>query len=459
MAKCTPSFENPLQLKQSLIDLMRTRGKTAQERLEREHGGIRGIVKQLHTSTGKGLIGLEDDLKRRADIFGANFIAIRAPQSFLRSLGLAFTDSVLIILIIGAVVSLLLGYYYPDVCEGKTKTKTAWMEGCGILGTVIVTIVISAFSDYFQDRNLYKMQEGLKNERKCFVVRSGNKKEICYKQVQVGDVCVVKIGSIIPADGVVVQNNDLVLDESSLSGPDAMRVFKSSEDPLIFAGTHVTEGSGRFVVLAVGENTQTAMASSEADIKGEENAIDPDDARQTLQGKLNKASAILGLTGIILGVVAMVIIMIRFSVQTYAIDKQEHDPSHWVEYVKAIIIGVVVIIIAEPEGLSLAVAVSLAHCIQQMHSSKIFVRNVDAVEMMGNVTTICCSKTGVLTELNTLSVRERVAEWVIGDRYYRGDPKLYRNEVASVLLDELCTAVALNTSYTSDVVPVSFNYN
>lgn len=430
---------------------METRGKTAADRLEREHGGVKGIAKRLHSSTRKGLLGIKDGLASRL-VFGQNFIPLKPPQSFWRSLIYSLTDSVLIILVLGAIAALVLGWYHPEICDGIEQTKTAWMEGCGIIGTVVVIILSSALSDFFRDHEFYKMQNRIEKSRTCTVIRSGKEVNLCCKDVRVGDLCLLKVGAIVPADGVLTQTNELVTNDSILNaGPS---VVKGDEDPLVFAGSYVREGSGRFLVTAVGQNTQAFRYRANASMPAV-SSEGPDNERTTLQGKLNKASAILGLIGIILGVLVAFIIILRFSIQTYSVDDESYDESHWIEFVQAIILGIVIIIIAEPEGLSLAVTITLTYCIDKMHASQILVRNVDVVEKMGNLTTICCGKTGVLTELSKMTVTEQVVECYMAEGRYSGHPRYYRDKLPPNLVKDLCDAISVNTSYSSNIT-VSF---
>ncbi|KAL9972964.1 hypothetical protein ACROYT_G019365 [Oculina patagonica] len=374
---------------------------------------------------------------------------LRPPQSFWRSLIYSLTDSVLIILVLGAIAALVLGWYHPEICNGIEQTKTAWMEGCGIIGTVVVIILSSALSDFFRDREFYKMQNRIENSRTCTVVRSGKEVTLCCKDIKVGDLCVLKVGAIVPADGVLTQSNELVTNDSILNA--GASVVKGDENPLVFAGSYVKEGSGRFLVTAVGKYTQAFKSNVRKPAVSSE--LDPDDERLTLQGKLNKASAILGLIGIILGILVAFIIMLRFSIQTYSVENKSYDESHWIEFVQAIIIGIVIIIIAEPEGLSLAVTITLSYCIDKMHASKILVRNVDVVEKMGNLSTICCGKTGVLTELSKMTVTEQVVECYMAEGSYSGHPRYYKDKLPTNLVKDLCDAISINTSYSSNITP------
>lgn len=445
---CAPDFSDE-RLHASLTSLMDTRGKQAVERLERELGGVQGLAKRLHSSTKKGVIGIKDGLASRAEVFGTNITSrtlVKPPQSFARSLCYSLTDAILLVLAVGAIVALVLGRSHPEICGGVEQTKTAWMEGCGILGTVVFIMLISAISDYFRDFELYLMQKRLEKSRVCTVVRSGKEENICFIDIKVGDLCVLKTGSIVPADGVLTQINEMITNETVINGGPSV-VKGEDEDPLVFRRSYVREGSGRFLVTAVGEDTQEYKRG--AHHSGPQPRQFDDSG--TLQGKLNKASAVLGLIGIILGVLVTVIIILRFIIQTYLVDNTAYRAAHWTEFVQAIVLGIVIIIIAEPEGLTLAVTMSLSYCIDKMHANNILVRNVDSVEKMGNLTTICCGKTGVLTELSKMNVKEQVVECYLAANVCRGNPRYYKDELPSSLVNELCDSISINTSYSSFV--------
>lgn len=444
---CAPDFSGD-GLRASLTSLMDTRGKQAVDRLERELEGVKGLAKLLHSSTKKGVIGIKDGLASRADVFGTNITSrtlVKPPQSFARSLCYSLTDAILLVLAVGAITALVLGWFHPEICGGVEQTKTAWMEGCGILGTVVFIMLISAISDYFRDYEFYLMQKRLEKSRVCTVVRSGKEENICFIDIKVGDLCVLKAGAIVPADGVLTQINEMITNETVINGGPSV-VKGEDDDPLVFRGSYVREGSGRFLVTAVGQDTQEYKKVAQSGPQTRQF-----DESGTLQGKLNKASAVLGLVGIILGVLVTAIIILRFSIQTYLVDNKSLDETHWIEFVQAIVLGIVIIIIAEPEGLTLAVTISLSYCIEKMHANNILVRNVDAVEKMGNLTTICCGKTGVLTELSKMNVKEQVAECYLAANVYRGNPRYYKDKLPSSLVNEICDSISINTSYSSFV--------
>ncbi len=103
------------------------------------------------------------------------------------------------------------------------------------------------------------MQSKIELDQKFNVVRDNIVKQIPIKDIVVGDICQIKYGDLLPADGVVVQSNDLRVDESSLTGESDLIKKHEVKDPFLLSGTHIMEGSGKMLVLAVGEHSQTGM--------------------------------------------------------------------------------------------------------------------------------------------------------------------------------------------------------
>ena len=448
-----PAFKYPAGYRDKLLDLTKLRGKAAVIHMEQELGGKTEIIHRLQSSSKKGLVGLRDGLEYRKQVFGRNEILLRRARSFFYFLGFKFTDVIVVVLLIASIVAAIVGVLYPELCSGEKQLNTAWMELVAILGTIIIIFLISATSDFLKEQQFYRMQQKIENERKVTIIRSGHTEKVCYKDLVVGDLCVLKVGTIIPADGIVVVSSDLATNEVALTGNNNALV-KGENDILVFAGTHVVEGVGRMIVVAVGSNTQAAKKMAQNGSFDQTDGrveVDPDDERQTLQGKLNKAKAVLGMIGLIMGLIIVLLVVLRFSVQTYSVENTDYQSNHFILWIKAIILGLVIMIIVEPEGLGMASTLALAHGVNQMYNKNILVRNVNVVETIGNVTTLCCNKTGVLTELNKMTVRETVVEWFVAGTHYRGDPKSYRNEIPTNIRDALGVGVAVNTSYTSNI--------
>lgn len=120
------------------------------------------------------------------------------------------------------------------------------------------------------------LQNKIESEHRFTVVRHGEPIEVLNSEIVVGDLCQVKYGDLLPADGVVVQCNDLKVDESSLTGESDLVKKGPDRDPLLLAGTHVMEGSGKMVVCAVGLNSQTGIIFSLLGTHGDKGEEKPD---------------------------------------------------------------------------------------------------------------------------------------------------------------------------------------
>ena len=452
--------------REDLMEVMKQKGSEAKRYLEeRYNDGLNTIIRQLHTSTKKGVLGFDDELQHRRLIFGTTALPLDPPKNFLHFLLFAMRDWVLIVLTIGAILSLILGLVFPEKCNEKVKIVFAWYEGIGILGMVIAMMLISALSEFLRDFDFRCQDRQVKHEQKVLVIRGGNIKEIYRTELTVGELCIIEAGSVVPGDGILVQSSDLIVNEMCLESGGLVEKDVNG-DSLLFAATHVTQGSGRFIVLAVGQFTKTAQAAAkrragkppsklEIAIPSEEYQSHDNisllqkhkEDNATLQGKINRVAVTLGYIGVAIAIITILVIIIRFSVYTYSTKQLPFHPGHINEYVRAFIMGIVVLVISVPEGLPLAVTFALAFCTRMMYRNKTLVRHMDVIETMGNITNICCNKTGVLTEH-----RMHVTKLYTADQVLEGDPRNYKDRIPSNLFDELCRGIAINTSYTSRIL-------
>ena len=141
----------------------------------------------------------------------------------------------------------------------QEESEAGWIEGAAILVSVIIVVIVTAFNDYTKERQFRGLQNRIEHEHKFSVIRNGEVIQLLVSDLVVGDICQVKYGDLLPADGIIIQSNDLKVDESSLTG-ESDHVKKGLDyDPTLFSGTHVMEGSGRMVVTAVGINSQAGI--------------------------------------------------------------------------------------------------------------------------------------------------------------------------------------------------------
>lgn len=533
-----------------LRELMDHKGQEAVRYIKEKFGTPQNLCLQLNTSSNEGLSGNEDDINQRKQLYGENSIPPSKPKTFLQLVWEALHDATLIILEIAAIISLALAFYSAPAAEEEdgphgdaSEQDASWIEGAAILVSVLIVVIVTAFNDYTKEKQFRGLQNRIETEHKFAVIRGGEVIQIPVSDLVVGDICQVKYGDLLPADGVIIQSNDLKVDESSLTGEsDHLRKGEDS-DPILFSGTHVMEGSGRMVVTAVGINSQagiifallgaaqtkddedkkaarkqakksrkartksqpdiemqTSMKTSQsgqAGVAGQTvsaitenspmmaNAVSttttakPHDAtsqqqqqlqdattqpgdqqrkstqdeepnrhkdKSVLQAKLTKLAIHIGYAGSGIAVMTVLILIIRFIITKFVVERQQWHMHHIQYFVKFIIIGVTVLVVAVPEGLPLAVTLALAYSVKKMMKDNNLVRHLDACETMGNATAICSDKTGTLTT-NRMSV---VQSYVCGKRFHQ--PKPDNQYMTSQVIDLLVDAISLNSAYTTRIM-------
>uniref|UniRef100_A0A452F0J9 Calcium-transporting ATPase n=1 Tax=Capra hircus TaxID=9925 RepID=A0A452F0J9_CAPHI len=487
---------------EELRSLMELRGTEAVVKIKETYGDTDAICRRLKTSPVEGLPGTAPDLEKRKQIFGQNFIPPKKPKTFLQLVWEALQDVTLIILEIAAIISLGLSFYHPPGCataqggaEDEGEAEAGWIEGAAILLSVICVVLVTAFNDWSKEKQFRGLQSRIEQEQKFTVVRAGQVVQIPVAEIVVGDIAQVKYGDLLPADGLFIQGNDLKIDESSLTG-ESDQVRKSvDKDPMLLSGTHVMEGSGRMVVTAVGVNSQTGIIftllgaggeeEEKKDKKGKPSPLvdqertkqqdgaaamemqplksaeggDADDKKKAnmhkkeksvLQGKLTKLAVQIGKAGLVMSAITVIILVLYFTVDTFVVNKKpwlpECTPVYVQYFVKFFIIGVTVLVVAVPEGLPLAVTISLAYSVKKMMKDNNLVRHLDACETMGNATAICSDKTGTLT-----TNRMTVVQAYVGDVHYKEIPD--PSSINAKTMELLVHAIAINSAYTTKILP------
>ncbi|XP_078241569.1 plasma membrane calcium-transporting ATPase 2 isoform X18 [Pogona vitticeps] len=482
---------------EELRSLMELRGMEAVVKIKETYGDTEGLCRHLKTSPTEGLPGTAADLDKRRQIYGKNFIPPKKPKTFIQLVWEALQDVTLIILEIAAIISLGLSFYHPpgegnEACatskggaEDEGEAEAGWIEGAAILLSVICVVLVTAFNDWSKEKQFRGLQSRIEQEQKFTVVRGGQVIQIPVAEIVVGDIAQIKYGDLLPSDGVYIQGNDLKIDESSLTG-ESDQVRKSiDKDPMLLSGTHVMEGSGRMVVTAVGVNSQTGiiftlLGAGEEEEKKDKKAKQQDGAaamemqplksaeggegddkdkrkanmhkkeKSVLQGKLTKLAVQIGKAGLVMSAITVIILVLYFTIENFVVEKKpwltECTPVYVQYFVKFFIIGVTVLVVAVPEGLPLAVTISLAYSVKKMMKDNNLVRHLDACETMGNATAICSDKTGTLT-----TNRMTVVQAYIGDVHYKEIPD--PDSIPAKTLDLLVNAIAINSAYTTKVLP------
>ncbi|XP_060075457.1 plasma membrane calcium-transporting ATPase 2-like isoform X2 [Ylistrum balloti] len=245
-----------------LRELMEHRGSEGYNLIQSKYNGVTELCRLLYTSPIEGLPGSPADLADRRKVFGSNVIPPKPAKTFLQLVWEAVQDVTLIILLVAALISLGLSFYKPPSKEDggdDSESEAGWIEGVAILVAVIVVVLVTAFNDWRKEKQFRGLQSKIEHDHQFSVIRGGQDINIPVGEIVVGDICQIKYGDLLPADGVIIQSNDLKIDESSLTGESDHVKKGEIRDPMLLSGTHVMEGSGKMVVTAVGVNSQTGI--------------------------------------------------------------------------------------------------------------------------------------------------------------------------------------------------------
>ncbi|KAK3441251.1 hypothetical protein EUGRSUZ_B01472 [Eucalyptus grandis] len=330
-------------------------------------GGVEGIAASLGTEKDRGIRGHASDVTMRRDTFGSNTYQKPPPKGLLHFVIDAFKDTTILILLVCAGLSLGFGMKEHGVQEG-------WYEGGSIFVAVFLVIAVSAFSNYRQETQFDKLSK-ISNNIKVNVVRDARPQQTSIFDVVVGDVVLLTIGDQIPADGLFLGGHSLQIDESSMTGESDHVEIDPDRNPFLFSGSKVVDGYARMLVVSVGMNT--AWGEMMSSISGDSNERTP------LQARLDKLTSSIG---------------------KYNGSKTSTDDilNAVVQIVAA---AVTIVVVAIPEGLPLAVTLTLAYSMKRMMADQAMVRKLSACETMGSATVICTDKTGTLT-LNKMKVTQ-----------------------------------------------------
>ncbi|KAJ3679238.1 hypothetical protein LUZ60_017249 [Juncus effusus] len=388
-----------------------------------EYGGVKGLANLLKSNLEMGIKGDDSDVISRRNAFGSNTYPKKKGKSFWVFLWEACKDLTLVILMVAAALSLALGIKTEGIKEG-------WYDGGSIAFAVILVIVVTAISDYRQSLQFKQLNEEKENIH-IEVIRNGKTINISIFDLVVGDVVPLKIGDQVPADGVLISGQSLAIDESSMTGESKI-IYKDQRSPFLMSGCKVADGYGTMLVTAVGMKTEWGLLMA---------SISEDNGEETpLQVRLNGAATMIGMVGLAVALAVLLVLLAR-----YFLGKTT-NPDGSVQYIKgqtgvksiinAIIkiftVAVTIVVVAVPEGLPLAVTLTLAYSMRKMMADKALVRRLSACETMGSATTICSDKTGTLT-LNQMTV---VQAYVGNEKVdAKNNPEIISEHVTNLLLE------------------------
>ena len=401
-----------------------------------EEKTVEEIIQDLKTDTENGITSL----KGREEAFGSNKVFIEKVPHFCYYVWETLKDLMVRILIVAAIVSIVLG------CTISDDPSKDWIDGVSIIIAVLVVVLVGSITDYQKEIKFHELNEVQEEGTKYKIIRNGQPEDHISDDLLVGDLIMVNYGDIMAADILLIEGNGIKMDESALTGEsDAMKKEKyekckemldSGEEklpsPLILSGTNCIKGSGKGIVIAVGEHSQKGIIRRTVD-NAQENSQTP------LEIKLERIAQLIGYFGIGAGIVTFVALMIRFAIN-FTEEIKDYNKTSKIESIitgilfnmphkrieegiannsdsnlidprlnvakkilDIIILCISIIVVAIPEGLPLAVTLSLAFSIKKMMDYNNLVRKMHACETMGGANYICTDKTGTLTK-NEMSV-------------------------------------------------------
>ena len=304
-----------------------------------------------------------------------------------------FRDPLIIILLIAGALSILISCYeYFALGDGPT----VFFEPVGIFVAIMLATGLSFYFEYQADKE-FAILNKVNDDEPVEVIRDSNTTQIPRREVVVGDIVIVNTGEEIPADGELIEATLLNVDESTLTGEpmcakttvasefDSQATFPSNH---VMKGTKVMEGHGVMRVIAIGDHTEQGKVFEAVQI---DNSVKtPLDEQLDGLGRLvAKLSYCVG-AGIIIGRILMYFL------------SSSYVQFEWLPFIayllQTLMIAVTLVVVSVPEGLPMAVTLSLAYSMRRMLKTNNLVRKMHACETMGATTVICTDKTGTLTQ-------------------------------------------------------------
>jgi len=338
-----------------------------------------------------------------------------------------FKDPLIIILLVAGVLSVSISFYEYFVLREDT---TVFFEPVGIFIAILLATGLAFLFEVKADREFAILNQ-VNDEEPVVVIREGRRLQIPKCDVVVGDIVLINTGDEIPADGLLLEAVSMNVDESTLTGEPVCykSVADQDFDPeatfptnQVLRGTKVMEGHGTFRVQAVGDATENGKVYEAARID--------DSVKTPLNEQLERLGILIARVSY---GIAFLVIVGRVMMYFHHYD---FEWVHFVSYVlQTVMIAVTLIVVAVPEGLPMAVTLSLAYSMRRMLKTNNLVRKMHACETMGAATVICTDKTGTLTQ-NVMHVYETCFEAEGEQCQHRVCQGIAVNTTASLQIDE-----------------------
>jgi len=408
-----------------------------------ELGGVEGIGKTLGTNLETGASA--DTIEHRRTFFGANTLPEEEPITFWQILLAAWSDHMIILLTIAAVVALILGLTVPHDGEDEVDYKKGWIEGFAIIVSVLIVTTVSSVNDYRKEQKFRQLTEQ-NSAQPIQVLRDGAIVTVDVTELVVGDLVMINPGLVMPVDGFYVKGMSVVVDESSVTGENDPKK-KNPGAPIFLTGTVVnTAENCTVLVAAVGERSFGGKLLMSSRQEG-------GPSNTPLQDRLDDLANLIGRFGLGAALILFIALSIIEGVK-FARDDPDADGQKYLEY---FLLCVAIVVVAVPEGLPLAVTIALAYSQARMHDDNNQVRRLRACETMGNATQICSDKTGTLTQNLMSVVQGHLAQTFFkvnkpGDFPIKAEVDGLSADANEKIIDLLFESIAVNSSSSKVVV-------
>ena len=374
--------------------------------------GIKFITKSLLVNPESGLDEDESQREKRIDAFDSNESPPLEPINFCSFVLEAFEDKIIIILCVAAVVELILGMVFGDHIE------LDWIDGFCIIIAIFVVVSVGSIYNYSKEKKFRELVLKTRGDRRINIKRKGQWVDESEEALLVGDVIQIVSGMTIPCDCILIKGQ-AELDESAMTGEidplvklplqlclenkqKKLEKLKSKgkggklshhdvETPIVLSGTKVNTGDGEAIILAVGPNSENGK------IKATINSNKSSSEGTPLEQKLSDLADLIGWAGLGAAIVTFIGMLLNFVIRI-GIGQLIFSKKESKTLVNIFIIPIVVVVVAIPEGLPLAVTLTLALSIGEMLKDQNFVRRMESCETMGNAEYVCTDKTGTLTQ-------------------------------------------------------------
>ena len=338
------------------------------------------------------LQGLTDaEVTKSRELNGLNILTPPEKEPLWKKFLEKFKDPLIIILLIAGLLSVGISCYEY---WGLRQPSTVFFEPIGIFMAILLATGLAFIFELKADRE-FSLLNQVSDEEAVQVIRNGNPMQIPRKDVVVGDIVILNTGEEIPADGELLEAVMLSVDESTLTGEplcrkttEAAEFDKEATFPSNHAmrGTKIMEGHGIMRVIAVGDHTENGKVYEAAQID--------DSIKTPLNEQLDRLGSLISKISYAIGIIIIIGRMLMLILSG--------TPLDWLtvtaHFLQSVMIAVTLVVVAVPEGLPMAVTLSLAYSMRRMLKTNNLVRKMHACETMGATTVICTDKTGTLTQ-------------------------------------------------------------